>query len=122
MNQHCFKSKSKELPIVPLRYILIAITLYIYIYQFIIITILILDIDECASTPCLNSGTCTDMINSYTCYCVDGYDRIQCTNGNHFFYSTHDKMIIVGFAMLLLFVIRDYRRKEYAYCVYSKFK
>ena len=82
MNPHCSKSKSKELPIVPLRYILIAITLYIY--QFIIITILILDIDECASTPCLNSGTCTDMINSYTCYCVDGYDGIQCANGIFF--------------------------------------
>ena len=43
---------------------------------------LILDIDECASTPCQHSGTCADMVNGYTCNCVDGYDGIQCENGN----------------------------------------
>ena len=31
------------------------------------------NIDECASTPCQNSGTCTDYVNYYLCTCVDGF-------------------------------------------------
>lgn len=31
--------------------------------------ILISDIDDCASSPCKNGGTCTDGINSFTCQC-----------------------------------------------------
>ena len=36
------------------------------------------DIDECASSPCQNGGTCTDAVNSYTCACVDGYNGDDC--------------------------------------------
>ncbi|KAI8509436.1 hypothetical protein Bbelb_132840 [Branchiostoma belcheri] len=36
------------------------------------------DIDECASSPCLNGGTCSDGDNSYTCQCVTGYDGDNC--------------------------------------------
>ncbi|KAI8509441.1 hypothetical protein Bbelb_132890 [Branchiostoma belcheri] len=42
------------------------------------------DIDECASSPCLNGGTCSDGDNSFTCQCVTGYDGDNCehdTNG-----------------------------------------
>jgi Notch-like protein len=31
------------------------------------------DIDECASTPCLNGGTCTQGVASYTCTCAAGF-------------------------------------------------
>ena len=31
--------------------------------------VLIPDIDDCASSPCQNGGTCTDGINSFTCNC-----------------------------------------------------
>jgi len=39
------------------------------------------DIDECASNPCLNGGTCTDGINSFTCNCVPGYAGANCGSG-----------------------------------------
>ena len=42
---------------------------------------LISDIDECASGPCQNGGTCTDDINSYTCHCAPGYSGVNCNEG-----------------------------------------
>ena len=41
------------------------------------------DIDECASSPCQNSGNCMDQINGYTCNCFHGYDGSNCENGNN---------------------------------------
>ncbi|XP_072017684.1 ficolin-2-like [Amphiura filiformis] len=35
------------------------------------------DDDECASSPCLNGGTCIDGVNSYTCLCPSGYTGLQ---------------------------------------------
>ena len=29
--------------------------------------------DECASSPCLHGGTCTDHLGSYSCDCLPGY-------------------------------------------------
>ena len=46
------------------------------------ILILYLDIDDCASSPCQNGGSCTDQVNSYTCNCADGYDGTNCERGN----------------------------------------
>lgn len=31
-----------------------------------------IDIDECNSSPCLNNGTCIDLVNSYSCDCKPG--------------------------------------------------
>ena len=39
------------------------------------------DIDECASNPCLNDGTCTDRVNSFTCGCVLGFRGTRCQTG-----------------------------------------
>ena len=36
------------------------------------------DIDECASTPCQNGGSCTDAVNGYSCACVPGYVGNNC--------------------------------------------
>ena len=36
------------------------------------------DIDDCASEPCQNDGTCIDGINSYTCACLDGWSGDNC--------------------------------------------
>ena len=41
----------------------------------------IVDIDECASGPCQNSGTCTDLVNGYLCQCAPGYTDLQCQTG-----------------------------------------
>ena len=37
-----------------------------------------IDVDECASSPCQNGGTCTDHVNQYTCACVEGYTGENC--------------------------------------------
>ncbi|XP_072023076.1 neurocan core protein-like [Amphiura filiformis] len=36
------------------------------------------NINECASSPCLNRGTCRDGVNQYTCNCVPGYNGLRC--------------------------------------------
>ena len=38
----------------------------------------LLDIDECASTPCQNNGTCVDGFDGYTCLCMAGYTGDVC--------------------------------------------
>ncbi|WAR08657.1 CSMD3-like protein [Mya arenaria] len=38
------------------------------------------DIDNCSPNPCAH-GTCTDLVNDYTCACVAGYDGKNCDNG-----------------------------------------
>ena len=42
------------------------------------------DIDECASTPCQNGGSCTDGVNSYTCACKPGFSGLQCETSKLF--------------------------------------
>ena len=46
-----------------------------------IISFICTDIDECASDPCQNSGTCTDSANGYSCVCADGYEGTVCETG-----------------------------------------
>lgn len=36
------------------------------------------DGDQCESNPCLNGGLCKDDINSYVCWCLDGYEGRNC--------------------------------------------
>ena len=38
-------------------------------------------VDECASNPCQNGGTCSDGFNEYTCSCVAGYEGANCETG-----------------------------------------
>ena len=41
-----------------------------------------LDINECASDPCQNGGTCVDMVDGYECLCTDtGYEGTDCETG-----------------------------------------
>ena len=39
------------------------------------------EIDECATNPCLNNGTCVDLLNSYYCNCSAGYNGSHCETG-----------------------------------------
>jgi len=39
------------------------------------------DVDECASNPCRNSGTCVDLIDGYNCSCAAGYTGVKCETG-----------------------------------------
>jgi len=43
--------------------------------------VLCLDINECASSPCVNGGSCVDGVNGYTCSCVAGYTGLLCETG-----------------------------------------
>ena len=52
-----------------------------YIIIIIIILLCLIDIDECASGPCQNGGTCTDQVNGYQCQCAPGYTDLQCHTG-----------------------------------------
>lgn len=38
----------------------------------------LLDFDECGSNPCQHGGTCTDLINGYTCSCYPAYQGTDC--------------------------------------------
>ena len=44
-------------------------------------TTLLTAVDECASSPC-NNGTCSDMVNGYTCTCKLGYEGENCQTGD----------------------------------------
>lgn len=37
--------------------------------------------DECQSSPCLNNGTCRDLINEFQCLCSPGFDGKSTLNG-----------------------------------------
>ena len=39
------------------------------------------DINECASNPCLNNGTCVDKINRFHCTCPEGWIGKRCATG-----------------------------------------
>lgn len=42
------------------------------------------EINECESEPCFNNGTCTDMVNSYTCECANtGFEGAYCEIGTY---------------------------------------
>ena len=43
------------------------------------------DIDECVSSPCLNNGTCTDGVNTFTCTCEAGMQGNVCQEGTSFY-------------------------------------
>ena len=49
--------------------------MYLYILYF------VLDYDECASDPCVNGGTCLNLINTFQCSCPDGYAGEECNIG-----------------------------------------
>ena len=38
-----------------------------------------LDIDDCASTPCENNGTCTDLVADFQCACAAGFTGKNCS-------------------------------------------
>ena len=59
------------------------------------------DIDECASSPCRNGGTCVDDVNSYQCVCAAGYTANLCQ-------SMHldDMCTAVEYPVLMIYTVR----------------
>jgi surface protein len=48
------------------------------------------DIDDCASNPCKNNGTCTDDVGLYNCTCTVGYKGKNCSLCAEEYYKTDD--------------------------------
>lgn len=42
------------------------------------------DIDECASNPCHNNGTCNNNIGEWNCTCPAGWAQPDCSTGQIF--------------------------------------
>ena len=40
------------------------------------------DVDECASGPCLNGGSCVDLVGNFTCLCSEPFAGPRCETGN----------------------------------------
>lgn len=55
--------------------------LYLFILFIPIFLLSELDINECASTPCQNGGTCVDKVNGFSCKCVAGFTGENCETG-----------------------------------------
>ena len=53
----------------------------LYIYNLFYCVMTFTDIDEGASGPCQNGGTCIDQVNGYQCQCAPGYTDLQCQTG-----------------------------------------
>lgn len=45
--------------------------------------VLFTELDECDSEPCVNSGTCQDDVDGFTCLCRDGYTGNTCEIGKN---------------------------------------
>ena len=47
-------------------------------FAFLIEVFLSVNINECAPAPCLNDGSCTDLVNAFLCACAPGYEGARC--------------------------------------------
>ncbi|XP_004539430.1 fibulin-7 [Maylandia zebra] len=46
------------------------------------------DINECASSPCLNGGTCVNEVNQFSCVCAKGWAGVTCQSPVPTFFVT----------------------------------
>lgn len=47
----------------------------------------ILDVEECFQAPCLNGGTCHELMGSYSCTCPPGFTGLTCDKGKPYLYN-----------------------------------
>ena len=48
---------------------------YVYVLCFVVA------VNECSPNPCKNGGSCTDLVNGFSCSCVAGYNGDDCSSG-----------------------------------------
>ena len=62
------------------------------------------EINECASSPCQNNGTCVDQIGNYMCHCPpDFYTGVHCETGK----SCITISAIVHLTSMLVFTVKQ---------------
>ena len=44
---------------------------------------LFIDIDYCEPNRCQNGGSCTDLVDGYSCLCATGYTGTDCQTGEN---------------------------------------
>lgn len=58
------------------------------------------DVNDCVSSPCRNSGTCIDGVNSFQCFCPDGWEGELCGLSEYsrsFFYYYYFSFFLPSF-------------------------
>ena len=69
------------------------------------------DNDECASFPCLNGGTCNNLLNMFTCTCAPGITGPTCGIG----IVTKTMYLLLDYWLSMLVVsIRRHQKHNYA--------
>ena len=61
------------------------------------------DIDECASQPCENNGTCSDDVNMFKCRCPQNFTGMMCESGEqdkNRIHSVHREQEVISNASL----------------------
>ena len=72
------------------------------------------DIDECASSPCQNGGTCIDALNAYTCNCIPGYEGDNCEIGkilqNLVLFLVYHMLILIAMVISIKLYVMHYQK------------
>ena len=95
-----FKQKFAEVNAVYLY-----VHMYSYMYNYAVFILVTADIDECASNPCQNGGTCVDDVDAYWCVCMPGYTAARCQS--MYSYSMYRYFPVNYLALLRLQVTND---------------
>ena len=64
-------------------------------HVFIKIIFIFADIDDCASQPCKNNGTCGDKVNDYVCRCQEGFTGKQCETSLYFYQISYYLLFVM---------------------------
>ena len=60
---------------------------------------------ECASSPCVNNGTCVDEVNNYTCLCLPGFAGLSCETNKLDHCFSNDILRIIRTVSLMIITI-----------------
>ena len=71
------------------------------------------DIDDCASHPCKNNGTCTDRVNGFNCSCTPGYNGSRCETGNY----VQSSSLFMSFEVVL--ILNFFKREKWFFSCWS---